>query len=168
MKRGKPFEPGNTAGRGRPKGSRNWATLERETLLNEYATPLIKKCVTEALKGERSALRLCVERLVAPARHQTAAFKMHSIRSASDLPRASTAVLKAASDGVLSVQEAQGFMQLLEQHRRILESNHLASRIEALEQSGGATAGLDLVREPDSSAQQMVVSSTVEEAIGEQ
>ncbi len=168
MTRGKPFEHGNTAGRGRPKGSRNQATLARQAMLDEFGSAIIKKCMTEALKGDRVALRLCMERLVPPARHQAAAFKLPPIRSASDLPRASAAILKAAAEAAIPIADGQSFMQMLDGHRQILESHQLAPRIEALEQSGASRTGLELIREPESSAQQTLASTTVEEAIGEE
>ena len=61
--RGRPFEPGNQMGRGRPAGSRNQNRLRAEDLLLEHADALIRKCVVMALQGDRVALRLCVERL---------------------------------------------------------------------------------------------------------
>ena len=147
MQRGKPFEPGNTSGRGRPKGSRNKATLDREALLDEFGAAITRKCVAEALKGDKSALRLCMERLLPPARHQTAAFKLPSIRSTADLPHASAAVLKAVADGTVSAQEGETFVRMLETHQRLLESQELASRIEALEHQGETGTAVELVDE---------------------
>jgi hypothetical protein len=39
MTRGRPFEPGNKFGRGRPKGSRNKRTAEAQALFDEYKDP---------------------------------------------------------------------------------------------------------------------------------
>ena len=136
MKRGTPFELGNRAGHGRPKGSRNKATLDREALLDEYGAAITRKCLAEALKDEKSAMRLCIERMIPPARHEPVAFKLPPIRSASDLPRASAAVVKAAADGTLSVQDAEGFQRILQHHRQFLghknwrrASKHLSRRL---------------------------------------
>jgi len=62
----------NTAGQflagnnGRPKGSRNKATIAIESLLRGQAEALTQTVVTTALEGDTVALRLCMER-VAPA-----------------------------------------------------------------------------------------------------
>jgi hypothetical protein len=58
MKRGRPFEPGNKFGRGRPKGSRSKKTLILRQILDEFAPVLMHKCVRLALEGDVSLLRL--------------------------------------------------------------------------------------------------------------
>jgi len=150
-RRGKPFEPGNSSGQGRPLGSRNQATLDREALLDEYGTAITRKCLTEAMKGDKSALRLCLERLIPPARPQASEFKLPGIRSAADLPRASTAILKAVAAGNLSVQEAEAVTRILEAHQRLLGPQQLTSRIEALERRGATGSAVELVEEAEGS-----------------
>ena len=67
--RGRPFPPGNTAGRGRPKGSRNKATMVAQQLLDQHSEPIVRKCIIEAMHGNVHALKLCMERLT-PARRE--------------------------------------------------------------------------------------------------
>jgi hypothetical protein len=145
VKRGKPFEPGNKLGRGRPKGSRNQIALEREALINQYSPPVVRKCVSDALKGDRIAMRLCMERMVPPARQPTNAFKLPPIRSAADVPRASAAVIKAAAAGDLTPQEAESFLRMLQTHVQLQESIALALRVQTLEGRVVDGAGADLV-----------------------
>jgi len=57
------FKIGNS---GRPKGSRNKATMAIESLLKGQAKALTQTAVTKALEGDSIALRLCMER-IAPA-----------------------------------------------------------------------------------------------------
>ena len=56
---------GNPAGR--PPGSRNRGTLFIESLLEAEAETLTRKVIELAKEGDRTALRLCMERFV-PAR----------------------------------------------------------------------------------------------------
>ena len=147
MQRGKPFQPGNKIGHGRPKGSKNRATLEREALLDEFGPAITKKCVSEALKGNNSALRLCMERIVPPARYQNPAFRLPPIRSAADLVVASASVLKAMGAGELSPQEGESFMRVIESYQKLYESHELAMRVQALEQRRTDAAGTELVAE---------------------
>ena len=69
----------NTAGQftannsGRPKGSRNKATIAIESLLQGQAEALTQTAVTKALEGDSVALRLCMER-IAPAPKGSACF----------------------------------------------------------------------------------------------
>jgi hypothetical protein len=61
--RGRPFEPGNEFGRGRPKGSRSRPKAGDE-LLDRFEPHLMGECIRRALKeDDRTALRLCVERI---------------------------------------------------------------------------------------------------------
>src|SRR2546423_15653328 len=97
--RGRPFEPGNTLGRGRPKGSRNHAKSPGEDLLEEYAPHLVRKCIALAMQGDRSAMRICMER-ISPAR-QDACIRMSlpPIRKAEDVNKAVEEVTRGIRRG---------------------------------------------------------------------
>jgi len=56
--RGRPFQPGNKFGRGRPKGSRNKQALALQKLIDENGPKLLLKAMAEAAKGDASLLRL--------------------------------------------------------------------------------------------------------------
>ena len=70
----------NTAGQftadnsGRPKGSRNKATLAIESLLQGQAEALTQTAVSKALEGDSLALRLCMERIAPAPRDNTVQF----------------------------------------------------------------------------------------------
>lgn len=59
--RGRPFEPGNKMGRGRPRGSRNKRAAEAQQILDQYTGPLMRKCVAKAMEGDPKAMALCIE-----------------------------------------------------------------------------------------------------------
>jgi len=62
--RGRPFEPGQSGNpKGRPKGSRNQATMIAEALLDGEAEAITRRLVDKALEGDTAALRLCFDRL---------------------------------------------------------------------------------------------------------
>jgi hypothetical protein len=134
--RGRPFEPGKSGNpKGRPKGSRNQATLLAEELLDGEAEALTRKAIDRALEGDATALRLCLERLVAPRRERLVAFELPSkIESAADIAKASSAVLAACAAGILSPNEASQMMELVFSHVRILEMSEIEGRLAALEQ----------------------------------
>jgi hypothetical protein len=155
MQRGIPFKPGNKFGHGRPKGSKNRATLEREALLEEFGPAITKKCVSEALKGNNTALRLCMERIVPPAKPSNPVFKLPPIRSAADLLLASASVLKAMGAGDLSPQEGESFMRVIESYQKLHESHELAMRVQALEQRTTHAVGTELGAEPDRAAEML-------------
>ena len=77
IQRGRPFERGKSGNpKGRPKGSRNQATLLAEQLLDGEAEALVRKLINSALEGDTGALRMCLDRLVAPKRERRIAFEL--------------------------------------------------------------------------------------------
>ena len=153
MQRGKPFENGNKLGVGRPKGSKNRATLEREALIDGCATAILKKSASEALKGNNSVLGTWTKRLVPPARQPQPAFKLPPIRSAADLWRASESVLKAMAAGALSPQEGESFISVIERCLKLHEAHDVTVRVKALEQRASEAIGIELVAEADRTPQ---------------
>ena len=73
------FSAGNT---GRPRGSRNKATIAIENLLQGQAEALTQTAVTKALEGDSVALRLCMERIAPPPKSQTVFFNILKIKIA--------------------------------------------------------------------------------------
>jgi hypothetical protein len=64
------FQPGNTYGKGRPQGSRNSATIALQALLNEEGEQITRKAIEMALKGDSTAMRLVLERLIPPTKER--------------------------------------------------------------------------------------------------
>lgn len=129
--RGKPFAAGNP---GRPKGARTRATMAAEALLDGEAEGLTRKAVEMALAGDNVALRLCLERLVPPRRDRPIVFDLPVISSAADHPTALAAVLAAVAAGELTPSEAEAFANIMELHRRAIETAEHDARLAALEQ----------------------------------
>ena len=128
----------NTAGQftegncGRPKGSRNKATLAIESLLQGQAEALTQTAVKKALEGDSMALRLCMERIAPAPKDQPVSFslpKMHNALDASEAAR----VLTAVSEGELTPIEATRVMGLIDSYRRTLELTEIEERLQALE-----------------------------------
>src|SRR5579872_4703899 len=69
---------------GRPPGIRNYATMAAEAMLDGEAEALTRKALDLALEGDTAALRLCLDRIVAPRRERAVSFAMPAIRDAAD------------------------------------------------------------------------------------
>jgi len=93
--RGRPFQPGNTFGRGRPKGSRNRDTAPAKTLLEEYTPHLTRKLIALALEGNAQALRICMERIMPAPRDACVPIKLPKIKSAEDIASAAEKVMRS-------------------------------------------------------------------------
>jgi hypothetical protein len=123
---------GNPAGR--PTGIMNQATRDAAVLLSGEAGTLTRKAIELALAGDIAALRLCIDRIIAPQKEQPIAFAMPPIGKAGDLggagdlAAAMNAVTVAAANGAMTPAEAASLAQVLEAHARIVE---LTARVEA-------------------------------------
>ena len=93
------FTAGNT---GRPKGSRNKATIAIEGLIQGQAEALTQKAVTQALEGDNVALRLCMERIAPAPKDHPVSFSLPDMRNALDASEAAGSVLTAVSEGELT------------------------------------------------------------------
>jgi hypothetical protein len=119
---------------GRPKGSRNQSTLLAESLLEGEVEAITRKLINMALEGDTTAMRLCLERLLAPRRERRVAFELPvKIETAADAARASSAVLAECAAGNLSPSEASEILTLISSHVRVLEVAELEARVAALE-----------------------------------
>src|SRR5580700_6016983 len=101
----KPFLPGNTFGQGRPQGSRNKATIALQEMLDGHGESITRKCALMALQGEPTALRLCMERLIAPRRDSPVKFKLPAVSTAAEVGQAIGTVLHDVADGQLTPAE---------------------------------------------------------------
>jgi len=127
-----PGKSGNPAGK-RP-GTRNATTLAVETLLAGEHEALTRKAVEVALKGDTTALRLCLDRIAPPRKDAPISFDLPPIKTAADALAASSAVLAAVADGEITPDEAARVMALLTAHKALVEVGDLEARILALEE----------------------------------
>ena len=126
------FASGNP---GKPRGARHKATVAALELLDGEAEALSRKAVELALEGDTTALRLCLERIAPPRKDAPVKFTLPEMATASDAARAVAAVIEAVSEGDLTPAEANAVAGLVEGFRRALETEDLARRMDALEQS---------------------------------
>ena len=124
------FTVGNT---GRPKGSRNKATIAIESLLHGQAEALTQIAVEKALEGDSVALRLCMERIAPAPKDQPVSFSLPKMHNAMDASEASVSVLTAVSNGDLTPIEATRVMSLIDSYRRTLELTEIEQRLQSLE-----------------------------------
>jgi hypothetical protein len=132
--RGRPFPKGQSGNPGgRPPGARNRAALLAEQLLADEAEALTRKAVELALGGDRWALRLCLERVVAPRREQPVQLPLPDLRDAVSLADAMAVISAAVSDGGITPLEASELGKLVDTFRRAVETADFERRLNDLE-----------------------------------
>jgi hypothetical protein len=125
------FKAGNA---GRPKGSRNRATIIAEQLLEGEADEIIRKVIKKAKQGDMGALRLCIDRLVPPRRDRPVSFTLPPMNSAGDASKAMAAITTAVANGELTPAEAAELSRVIEGYVKAIEATEVERRLRLLEE----------------------------------
>src|SRR6266851_400032 len=114
MARGKPFERGNTFGRGRPLGSRNKTTIMAKQLFESHAEPVVRKAIVMALQGHPTALKLCMDRIDPLRRDPPVNIGFLPSSSAEEISQSAEKVVRRVAAGKLSPAQGAAMADLLE------------------------------------------------------
>jgi hypothetical protein len=113
--RGRPFQLGNTMGKGRPKGSPNKTSALVKELLAEHAEELTARLIQLAKKGHFGALKLAMGILCPTQSEEPVTWTMPLIKNSGDLVPAYSSLLEAATTkGELTPRQAQGIKSILD------------------------------------------------------
>jgi hypothetical protein len=138
--RGRPFAKGQSGNpSGRPRGSSNRATRAAELLLDGEAAALSRKAVEMALAGDAAALRLCLDRTVAPRRERSVELPLPPIDSAADVLGAIKAVAGAVGRGDITPGEGFALSQMIESFLRAIDASDFDNRLRQLEEAQAAS-----------------------------
>jgi hypothetical protein len=110
-------------------------TRALEALLDGEAEELTRKAIELAKAGDLAALRLCLDRIVAPRKDRHIAFKLPKLEKPEDAVTAAAAIVEAVAGAELTPSEAAEMMKLVEGYTRILEAEDHEQRLRALEGS---------------------------------
>jgi hypothetical protein len=131
--RGRPFEPGNKIGRGRPKGSRNKVTREGREILNQYFPSLLRKAIFMALQGDTRMLsmllKLGLDQAPAPFK-----FGKVPVQTTDDLMKFSEIVMEYLAAGKISAQEAKEAHDAIDGRRKLIEVHEFGKRLGKMEE----------------------------------
>lgn len=117
------FKPGQSGcPSGRPKGIADRRS-ELRSLLEPHANDLVEKLVELAKKGEPTALRLVIERLlprIKPDNSITFELPEGRLDTPDNMLQIAEDITRAVAAGQLSLEEAQKFTAFIVQQRRII------------------------------------------------
>ena len=118
---------------GRPKGSRNKATLLLEQLLAGEASAILRACIKSAKGGDTAAMRILVERILPPVRERGVEIDIGDIGSTAGVDQAQRRIVEELAAGGLYPSEAIALSDLIEGQRLALLANAMDARLAALE-----------------------------------
>jgi hypothetical protein len=105
-------QSGNPAGR--PRGSRNAASLAAEAMLDGEAEALTRKAIDMALAGDTVALKLCIDRIFPVRKDRPVTFALPPITSPRDAADIAAAVAQAVAAGHITPSEAAEIGKVIE------------------------------------------------------
>jgi hypothetical protein len=126
------FAPGNP---GKQPGTRHRVTVAMENLMEGQWEGLTKTAVALALRGDTTALRLCLDR-IAPVRRggHIEIPDFPKIESPADVPKAHAAILSSVAAGQLTAEEAKPLSDLLAAYITAFDIIDTAAEVAELKQ----------------------------------
>ena len=124
-------ESGNPAGR--PRGSRNRATLLMESLLADDAEAIGRKAIEMAKQGDMAAIRLCMDRLSPPRKGEPVAFELPPLDKPADSVAAAATIVAAVAAGELTPSEAAELAKVIDVYVRAIETKAFDERLTKIE-----------------------------------
>jgi hypothetical protein len=133
------FQPGQSGNpSGRRQGSRNKATIALEKLMEGGAEAIVQAVVDAAAKGDMTAARLVLDRVVPVRKGRAIYLTLPAIETAAGVSEAQSATLAAMAEGEITPDEAATVAGVLESKRKAIETTELEVRIARLEQGAGS------------------------------
>jgi len=129
-----PFEKGESGNpAGRPRGSRNRATLLMESLLADDAEAIGRKAIEMAKQGDMAAIRLCMDRLAPAPKGEPVAFELPPLDKPADSVAAAAEIVAAVAAGELTPSEAADLAKVIDVYVRAIATKAFDERLAKLE-----------------------------------
>ena len=125
-------QSGNPAGR--PRGTRNKATLLALNLMEDAAAEITQAVITAARMGDLAAAKLVLERLAPPLRERPISIELPDTSTTEGVSKAQQVIIDAVGKGELLPGEGSTLAALVESRRRALETDDLERRLSDLEE----------------------------------
>jgi translation elongation factor EF-Tu-like GTPase len=132
MKRGRPFEPGNKLGRGRPKGSPNKKKPLAQKILDENAPAIMALAINTAREDDKM-LRTLIRELGRRMGDRPVKLGRMPMNTLTDLDQASATILGKVTAGKISISEGVAVCGMIELRRQVLTGVELETRVSNLE-----------------------------------
>lgn len=123
---------GNPAGR--PKGSKNRATLLALAAMEGELAGIVKSIVAAAKKGDMAAARLVVDKLIPAAKDRPIEIKLPDTKDIAGCHDAQCAVIHAVTEGDLTPTDGERISTMIEFQRKSIEGAEVMARLAAIEE----------------------------------
>src|SRR5437879_5790933 len=107
---------------GLPFGTRKQTPLMLEKMLEARVSRLIEKAIERAFSGDRTALRLCMDRLMPRGRDRPLEFPLPRIGCGKDALQAAADIVQAVGSAELTPGEGMSLIRVVTKTARILKA----------------------------------------------
>lgn len=129
------FQPGQSGNpKGRPRGSRHKSLLLIEQMIDEQAKDICQIVIDAAKGGDLQAAKILIDRMIPPKKDRPINLELPQLESLSDVLKANSLILNAASSGEITPLEAESLLKITEAFNKTFEILELETRLKALEE----------------------------------
>ncbi len=118
---------------GRPQGSKHRVTVAAANILEEHASAISERAVAMALDGDRSMIKLILERVVPVKKSVPIRLQMPKIETIADAPKLTGFLLNAVATGKISPADSSILSNTAANHLKALQVSELEARLSELE-----------------------------------
>lgn len=119
---------------GRPKGSKNRATLLAIAAMQGELGSIVKTIIEAAKKGDMTAARLVVDKLIPAAKDRPIGITLPDLKNIAGCREAQATVVQAVADSDLLPSEGEHLSAMIEYQRKGLEGDIVLARLTAIEE----------------------------------
>jgi thioredoxin-like negative regulator of GroEL len=124
--------------RGRPRGSRNRATLALDALGEAHAEAILRRLIGQAEAGDVAAAESILRRCWPVPRGRRIAVRLPDVSTPEGAQRAAVALVREVAAGAITAEDASAVLALIEGAARLGALQDLEARLAALEAARGA------------------------------
>jgi hypothetical protein len=126
------FVKGQARGPGRPSGCRNKSTVMLDALGGESIEETVRMVQKKANEGNLHAAALLLARMW-PRGPRPLLLGLPTVKTAADVAKANTVLIERISEGVIAPEQASAVSNILDNHRKAIDTQELEKRIRDLE-----------------------------------
>lgn len=119
---------------GRPKGTRNKATLLAKALFEDEIEGICRKAIEEAKQGNMQAIKLVLDRILPPKKETPIFIDLPVMKAGSDILEAVHRVAAAVCQGKITPSEGEVLTRIIDTQARAIEANEFEQRLKYLEE----------------------------------